>query len=507
MRTTAAMAVTAALLLSGAPAFAQDAQRLHGQFLDQRITWSPCAEPELEGLECGTFATPFDWRRPGDERAITIAVSRSLPAGGQAARGSVLTNPGGPGGAGRILPRLFQTRPRVADNFEVVGVDVRGTGASDNVTCGGYSWFGLADPRDRSRANLDLHYDAAELQATACQVRSGELGRVVDTEQTVRDLDLLRHLLGREEVSWIGYSGGTWLGAHYATHFPQRVDKFVLDSVADFTGTFQDVFDDFGMATERRLRVDFLPWVARHDAVYHLGDTADAVWRSYERTRAALAAEPIALPDGSWLNGAILDLVVRRGLYSKLTFPDIAESLAALASGAAAAAALADIGTAARFADAESATLYTVTCNDTPFRGDRSDLARQGDRQGKRYPFFGHHQVLAPCASWDRPPLRLKTPDGEGVPPVLMVQSVRDPATSLEGARRAHRGFAGSRLITVEDEGDHGIYAVGNACVDDLVESFLVDGVVPAADLTCPGTPLPEPTAARSAPLPLGWPL
>ena len=83
---------------------------------------------------------------------------------------------------------------------------------------------------------------------------------------------------------------------------------------------------------------------------------------------------------------------------------------------------------------------------------------------------------------------------------MLMVQSTNDPATPLEGAQRAHQAFAGSRMLTVTGEGDHGIYAsTGNTCVDDIVESYIVDGVVPAADLSCPGVPLPNPAAAAVA--------
>ena len=82
-----------------------------------------------------------------------------------------------------------------------------------------------------------------------------------------------------------------------------------------------------------------------------------------------------------------------------------------------------------------------------------------------------------------------------------MVQSVRDPATPLEGAQRAHRKFANSRMLTVRDEGDHGIYGFGNDCVSDVVESYLVDGVVPGKDLSCPGVPLPEPGEGTDNPL------
>ncbi|MFJ6672173.1 alpha/beta hydrolase [Actinosynnema sp. NPDC091369] len=508
MRGRTAAAVIAGLIGSLSPVHAQAET-------GQTITWSACAE--YEGLECGTFQAPFDWRTPHDGREITIAVSRLKPRDGRA-KGVVLTNPGGPGAPGRALPLTYTGRAKLVDSMEVIGIDPRGTGASTNVTCGGYQWIGLADPRDRSRANTELLYDSAELQATACRTRSGEFGKVVNTEQTVHDLDLLRHLLGREKVNWIGYSGGTWMGAYYATYFPDRVDRFVLDSNADFTSTFQDIFDNFGYAVERRFRTDFLPWVARYDSVYHLGTTAEQVRQVYETTRAELAANPVVLSDGTVVDGVVLDLALVRAQYSKQQFPGTAAALAWLAepsavSAAVAAAVPAAVSAAAstRYPDASSATLYAVTCNDTEFRHNRATLAAEAERLGARYPLYGYYQRLAPCAFWDRPPLEMKKPTGKGVPPVLMVQSERDPATPLEGAERAHRNFAGSRLLTVTDEGDHGIYAFGNPCVDEVVEAFIVDGAVPPHDLTCPGMPLPDPTApttatASAAPL-VGWPL
>ncbi len=498
MRARLATAVTAALIGSALPTYAQAEPEPR---LDQAITWSACAE--LPGLECGTFQAPFDWRTPDDGRRITIAVSRLKARSGQA-KGSVLTNPGGPGGPGRSTPLLFTGRAKLVENLDIIGIDPRGTGASTNATCGGYDWLAVTDPRDRSRANTKLLYDAAELQATACQTRSGAFGKVINTEQTVRDLDLLRRLLGREKVNWIGYSGGTWMGAHYATLFPERVDKFVLDSNTDFTSTFQDIFDNFGYGFERRFRVDFLPWVAKYDRLYHLGTTAEQVRQAYETTRAKLAAHPLPLPDGSVVDGVRLDLMLVRAQYSKDAFPQAAEALAAVdqatKSGATA---------PVQYPDAPNATLYGIACNDTKFRHNRATLASEAERLGKRYPLFGSYQILAPCAFWDRPPLELKKPTGKGVPPVLMVQSVRDPATTLEGAQRAHRNFEGSRMLTVTDEGDHGIYAFGNACVDEIVEAFIVDGKVPPRDLTCPGMPLPDPTAPTAAaarPL-VGWPL
>ena len=108
----------------------------------------------------------------------------------------------------------------------------------------------------------------------------------------MRDLDLLRQILGKKKVSWLGYSAGTWMGAYYATYFPKTLDKIVLDSNTEFTESWQKVFDNLPAGSELRFRVDFLPWVAKYDNVFHLGKTAEEVRQSYETTRARLVEQP-----------------------------------------------------------------------------------------------------------------------------------------------------------------------------------------------------------------------
>ncbi|KOV78925.1 alpha/beta hydrolase [Nocardia sp. NRRL S-836] len=488
----ALVAVTATSLLVAPPAQART------PFAAQRIGWQRCFDPVPPGfppgaerLECGTFTAPMDWNHPGNGKTITIAVSRTRPKTGTA-KTTVFTNPGGPGGPGRTMPLVFLDRPKLSENAEIIGIDVRGTGASSNVTCGMFDTLGSTDPRDRSKANVDLLHSGMELQAKFCQTKSGELGRHITTEQTVKDLDLLRQLLGRKKVDWLGYSGGSWMGAYYATYFPKTLDKIVLDSNTQFTAPWQSVFGDWGLGFERRFRVDFLPWVAKYDNVYHLGKTAEEVRQSYERTRAKLAQQPVTLPDGTYYP-VTLDLLLFRGQYSKYSFEQTAQRFAELAG-----AVPAPLTSQASYPDAQTATLYTVLCNDTPFRGGRGYLERNAVRDGAKWPLMGYYQIMGPCAFWDRPNVNLKRPTGIGVPPTLMVQSERDAPTPIEGARKAHAGFAGSRMLTVRDEGDHGIYGFDNACVNDVVERYLVDRVTPAKDLTCPGVPLPEPGASKA---------
>jgi pimeloyl-ACP methyl ester carboxylesterase len=516
-------AVLGVLLVAGQPATAQPqpvpAQpvplfEVPAKYAGQRIEWAPCFPPELppglppgsERLQCGTMTTPMDWRNPNNGKEISIAVSRLSPAAGPSGR-ALFTNPGGPGGAGLEMPlaMLGMNRAELVENFDIYGIDVRGTGRSSTVSCGQQEQAPQLDVRDRDPATVQAYLDLNRRFAESCQRRSGELGRYVTTEQTVADLDLLRQVEQREKINWYGVSGGTWLGAYLATYFPQSVDKVVLDSNAEFTGSWQEVFGWQPMAFERRWREDVLPWLAAHDAKYHLGTDPRQVQATVDGLRAALKADPLPVPAGPPVDHNALDGLVLQSMYSKFSFPQLGDTLAALRQGTGEAAPVLAQARARTMpmqatdpADSQAATLYSIRCNDTPFRGTPESVAAQSGIEGRMFPTYGYYSIVQPCVYWQRPDVNLPKPTGDGVPPVLMLQSENDPATAREGAEIAHRGFQGSRLLTVRNEGDHGVYGTGNACVDDVVEAYLVDGEVPAKDLTCDGLPAPEPAGTRS---------
>jgi pimeloyl-ACP methyl ester carboxylesterase len=538
----AALAVSAAAVPPVQAAGTPPASGPAGAYATQKIDWEPCFQgddlpAELpEGgaaLECASYQVPRDWSVPDAGVDLTIAVSRLRSTTGRATR-SLLTNPGGPGGPGRTMPLMFLERHRTAvlANFEVIGIDVRGTGDSTNVTCGNQgATGGTLDPRNRRPANLDLIIDAADFVSRVCQDASGDLDPFVTTEQTVRDLDLLRQLLGRQRIDWVGYSGGTWLGAYYATYFPERVDRFVLDANAEFTAPWQQVFGNQALGFQRRFEVDFLPYVAAYPDYFGLGDTPEAVHRTYEDLRARLAAEPLTLSEDLAVYPPDLDFLIVGAMYSTTRFQTAAEDIKTLRDATTGAGVPAEAavrlrspelagrvaharqlaragGTLPLAPDAIAATFNAITCNDTPWRGDRATLVADSERLGTAYPLTGWYALSTGCVFWDRPPVELKVPTGVGSPPVLMVQTERDPATPMEGARRAAAGFAGARLLTVVGDGDHATYAIrGNRCVDAKVEAYLVDGVVPAEGATCPGLPIPPPVpVAGDSPDPDGGP-
>jgi hypothetical protein len=143
--------------------------------------------------------------------------------------------------------------------------------------------------------------------------------------------------------------------------------------------------------------------------------------------------------------------------------------------------------------DAEDATFTAITCNDTAWPQGREYGEQLAARLGPHFPLVGWTMTENPCFYWDRPNLTMPTPTGKGLPTTLMVQSVHDPATNYSLAVSAHSRYAGSRLLTVTREGDHGVYGGVNACADRVVNTFLTTGVAPAKDVSCAGSGIPAP--------------
>lgn len=527
-------------------------------YLGQRLRWTRCLSEDevaelvaygypsgVRRLECATFRAPLDWTGSSDDRDVTISVSR-LPAaagtqGTEDPRGTtgavpgsrvLFTNPGGPGQPGIDLPLVFLAagRSRLLAGQDVYGIDPRGTGGSTNVTCS-LRPLSSVDYRDRSPENLELILDTASLGARYCDVKGGDRITHVTTANTVRDLDLLRQLLGVPRVNWLGYSAGTWLGAHYATAFPDQVGRFVLDSSVEFTASWQRITLNQPRGFERRFRSDFAPWAARHRRTYGLGRSATEVRSFYEALRADLVGAPV----GSY-DGPTLDLTIAEALYSRNGFPELAKFLSDLRmlvdldlrGETRAARRLLRSLAAARprywgetsqrlgspvsprllgprgvsalhggtgTLDAADATQLAITCGDTRWSGGPARLLQDSASQGRRYPLVGFRLVEEPCMFWRAPRTALPEVTGAGAPEILMIQSEHDPATPLEGARRAAAGFAGAHLLVVRGEGEHGLYAGGNTCVDGAVERFLLEGRLPAEDATCSGLVLPDPGA------------
>ena len=73
----------------------------------------------------------------------------------------------------------------------------------------------------------------------------------------------------------------------------------------------------------------------------------------------------------------------------------------------------------------------------------------------------------------------------KGAPPILVVGTTGDPATPYAGANAMVSRIAGSGLLTFEST-EHTAYGTARStCIDDAVDAYLVDLVMPPAGTRC----------------------
>jgi hypothetical protein len=134
--------------------------------------------------------------------------------------------------------------------------------------------------------------------------------------------------------------------------------------------------------------------------------------------------------------------------------------------------------------------LATIKCDD---RHDPlvsfSDFQATYAQYTQQFPFFGTFLASSPLGCDPRlpaPPASEQVGDVRvtTAPPLLVVGTTGDPATPYAGALDLQQRLQGSRLLTLVST-EHAGYAKGIACVDDLVDRYLISRALPAPGTRC----------------------
>lgn len=480
-------------LLAAAPSSVADEPRA------PQVRWAACpqdvvAEAAPTELQCATVPVPVNYADPGGDR-IDLMISRLASTNPDKRRGTLMLNPGGPGGSGLAQAALLVARglpADVLDSYDLIGMDTRGVGHSGAVKCGftlDGPYMTNVPPYAADDAAVTARAKVAEQVAEQCarQDRDGRL-RHLTTANTARDLDRVRAALGEEKTSYLGYSYGSALGAAYASMFPERSDRIVLDSNVGDTHLDRDGMRRYALGTEQSFP-DFAQWAAaRHDS-YGLGRTPAQVRRTYLALAERLEKTPVAGFDGN-----LLRQYTFANLFQQMQYPKLAQQMQALAGGGADAAAgrpasqsAAADGTPPSF-DNSLTVFLAVTCNDVEWPENVDTYRKDVAKDRARYPLFGAATAnITPCAFWPHapaePPVEV---DDDGPRNVLLVQNLRDAPTPHQGGKMLREKFADrSRLVNVDD-GGHGAYVLGdNPCALNTTTRYLVEGRMPGKDTFC----------------------
>ncbi|KAI5854108.1 TAP-like protein-domain-containing protein [Tricharina praecox] len=484
------------------------------------LIWHPC----FDGLACARLDVPLDYTNSSDPRRAAIALTKvpaSVPETSDAWSGPVLLNPGGPGGsgvafvtqAGKMLQRI------VGNTHSVIGFDPRGV----NNTTPATSCF----PSDAARMQWYLRAGGWVMGSGNGQIvaieyaRSMSLGSVCDKGGTGGDFagtpNVARDMLSIVEASWKsvdkdpskrglrywGFSYGTVLGQTFASMFPSRVERVVVDGVVDiddyYAGGWRTNLQDAD-----KVIASFYNYCSLANGTCALSEpTAAGVEARVTRLREKVRQEPAPVygdhaPD--WVTESDILTVIFWSLYTPLIrFPVAAHALASLENGDASKVVeiihlnfecncvsdpLPNTGT-----EADSAIL----CQDgggnnatlDEFRGYVKELQGQSALIGGNWARIQMSCVGRKTPAQGLVPWRRDGESGWGGHtwgkntsyPLLFASTSLDPVTPLRNAEAMRKRFPGAGLLIQHSEG-HCSISTPSACSAAVVGKYFETGKV-----------------------------
>ena len=446
----------------------------------QQLDWSACND----GFECATFNVPIDYANPADG-AMQISAIRKLATG--TALGSLVLNPGGPGGSGIEYTTYadYVVSDTLRENFDIVGFDPRGVGQSTPVEClndAQTEEYIALDGSPDDQTEIDQAQAMSELFAKSCAENSPDIYRFVDTISATRDIDILRALLGDEKLNWLGKSYGTFLGATYADLFPDRVGRMLLDGALDPTLTNEQL--SYGQAIGFELALARFVDDCATKSDCPLSASGAAGISEVSDLLIELDANPVILDDGRLFTQAMGTLGVVGSLYDKqYGWPELRTNLGLAFDGDFSGLATSvDFYTGRQsdgsFKDNSNDAIAAVNCLDRPDRATTKQTVELASKWKQDAPNFGEFLAWSniSCSYWQAEatgvPKKITAP---GTPTILVVGTVNDPATPYAWSQGLAAQLSKGVLLTLDGDG-HTAYYQGSKCIDKVVDNFYLTG-------------------------------
>jgi pimeloyl-ACP methyl ester carboxylesterase len=462
-------------------------------YYSQKLDWRECGVP---GFECATMKAPLDYAKPEGD-SIKLAVSRIKATGPGERLGSLLVNPGGPGGSAvgylQAYAGIGYPAP-VRARYDMVAVDPRGVARSEPVEC-------LTGPEMDTYTQVDQTPDgtaeAGRLEqaykdfAAGCEKLSGKVLPHVSTTEAARDMDVLRAILGDEKLNYVGASYGTFLGATYAELFPDRTGRLVLDGAMDPALPARELNRDQTAGFETAFKAFAADCMQKADCPLGSTSVADATERLKDFF-AKVDASPVPTGEDRPLGESLATTGVIAAMYDDGAWPQLRSALTAAQDGdGAPLLAMAD-SYYEREADGSYANLMfanaAVNCLDLPAAFEGADEVRAALPEfEKASPVFGRGFAWASlnCGFWPTEATgKAHAIEAKGAAPIVVVGTTRDPATPYKWAESLAGQLSSGRLLTYDGDG-HTAYGRGSDCIDTAINTYLLEGEAPEDGKRC----------------------
>ena len=458
------------------------------QYYQQQLTWQDCG-----AAECATIQVPLDYDAP-DGPAIDLALTRVRATGD--AIGSLLVNPGGPGGSAVEYAQAasFIVTPQITENYDIVGVDPRGVGQSTPVECmtdEQLDEYLVVDGTPDTPFEEQALVDANSWPGKGCEENGDQVFRHMGTQDVARDMDIVRAVLGDPYLNYLGKSYGSMLGLVYAELFPQNVGRMVLDGILPADLDLQQL--SLGQAKGFEVAFeDFARYCAKQSDCPFPGD-ATMVATSLRAWLQSLDSNPMLVGDRV-VNEPVASWAVLSYLYfPQYDYPELVDGLkgAVVDHDATKLLEMLDVrmsrGPDGHYTDNSSEAFYAVTCLDRPYDISVDQVRSLARNWEKIAPTFGRALAwgVLSCNNWpavEESPIIDVTAKGSA--PILIVSTKNDPATPHEWGIKVSEQLENGHLITW-DSYNHTAYNEGSTCITDAVDDYLLTGALPPEGTVC----------------------
>jgi len=466
------------------------------EYEQQKLDWSSC----YDYFDCTELRVPIDYEDLS-VGTFRISVLRAAAKDQDKRMGSIVVNPGGPGGSGvdYAYNADYIFSPDITDVYDIVGFDPRGVAQSEPISCFTPEELDenlASDSKPDNPAELALSLQESKAFAEKCEQKNAHLEHFT-TAETARDMDILRAALGEEKLNYVGKSYGTYLGTLYASIFPTKVGRFVLDGAVDPNISMKEQNIAQAIGFDKALAAFVKDCATQSDCPF-TGTPAQSQ-ATIIATLQAAATAPLpqrdpADGDDRIITESIIVIGMASSLYDDVDgWPKLRQAFTESAQNYGDTfLQLADEYSGRNpdgtFASNDFDSGAVIDCLDwrdrrtsDQYTADAKEFAAKAPIFGPYIAFSGLYCQFLPQPTSQRAPntlTEIKTA------PIIVIGTIRDPATPYSWSVSLAKIFTGSRLISLNADGHTG-HGRGSACVDDAVDEFLLTGRLPTINLSC----------------------
>ncbi|KAJ8092881.1 hypothetical protein PM082_023514 [Marasmius tenuissimus] len=493
------------------------------------LQWVPCYT-ELGGFQCTRLEVPLNYSSPeGDKAAIALVrLPANVSTDSQDYRGPVLFNPGGPGGSGVDYVLQFGSAHQIGlgPQFDIIGFDPRGVQRStpriefyESRVERILSLRSSAE-LNQSRETVESFWANSKIMGTLAYERGKDYLGHMNTDHSARDMLSIVQAHGREKLQYWGFSYGSVLGYTFASMFPDKVERLIIDGVVDFQDYYTTKWLN-GLEDVEEVQQWFFQSCkdAGPQSCAFYEDSIDAMNSKLQGIYARLNEDPIPIR-GNFSYGVVdyglLHPVIFVAWYNPFAlWRLLAVALQGLAEGDASVLWSVfdvplfecDCDPSKHAFEHNQESLNAYLCNDGDAVPPEVEAARTHYQESAQLSSFGSFwaSFRISCSGWspEIPKAQFRGPiSGNTSFPMLIIGNTADPVTPLSSAKKVSQQFPGSVVLEQRSPG-HASIAAPSVCTAKVIRDYFMNGTLPEQGTVCSmdGSPFDDPASATNATL------